>query len=142
MYQTIRYNPWEALAKAVYAVDQPLSNSWTRANQCRYPEVDVWESDGRFTVTAELPGVDPDAITVDVDGHELIICGHAPQEDRVNGERERRSERSCGRFSRAVTLPFRADPSQTTAELRDGVLSVHVYQEKTDTFTEAKVTAA
>ncbi len=78
----------------------------------RGPTINVWSDADTLHVTAEVPGIDPDKITINVLGDTLTISG-------TRGEGQSASE-----FTRSFQLPFRVDPDRTTAQVRDGVLAV------------------
>ncbi len=91
-----------------------------------HPVVDVYENDDAYIVKAELPGVDKDQITVDVDGRVLTLKGERKYEDEVKEGNYYRRERAYGSFQRAFTLPEDVDPDAIKAEYKDGVLKVQV----------------
>jgi HSP20 family protein len=90
------------------------------------PRVDFVDENGAFLLTAELPGIDPDAVEIDVEGNVLTMKGEKKVEREHKDERIQLSERRYGAFERSFTLPSTADPEQITAEFRQGVLTVHI----------------
>ena len=92
------------------------------------PPVNVAETADSILVTAELPGVSPEDVDIQVEEHVLTIRGEK-QEEREEREAERHmhiSERIMGSFSRAFTLPRKADVEGITADFGDGLLKVSV----------------
>ena len=77
------------------------------------------------TIRAEVPGVDPSAIKIDVDGRTLTISGERTEEKRAEG-RYRVRERRFGKFSRSFDLTDDLDANTIDASCRDGVLTVHI----------------
>ncbi len=90
------------------------------------PHVDFTESEGEFVLTAELPGVDPDDVHIDLDANVLTLKGEKREERQEESERLRLSERRYGSFERSFTLPRTADPENVSADFRNGVLRVHI----------------
>jgi len=90
------------------------------------PAVDVTESDGEYTITAELPGVKKDDVTVEVDQHVLTLRGEKKSEREETKEKARILERTYGAFTRSFTLPADADEERLTADFKDGVLKITV----------------
>jgi HSP20 family protein len=90
------------------------------------PAVDVYENDEAIIVKAELPGVDKNQITVDVEGRVLTIKGERKYENEVKEDNYYRRERSYGSFHRAFTLPDDVDPDAIKADYKDGVLKIQV----------------
>ena len=90
------------------------------------PAIDVFETPGEVVIEAELPGVDPAAITV-IASEGLIVIEGTKEEDpgpgRVNFIC---MERSFGPFRRAVLAGKAVDTTRATATYRDGVLQVRV----------------
>ncbi|MBS7456295.1 Hsp20/alpha crystallin family protein [Coralloluteibacterium stylophorae] len=88
------------------------------------PRVDIREEAGRFVILADLPGVDPQSIEVQMDAGELTISGERAIEAPGEGARTLRSERSQGTFQRRFTLPDSVDADGIVATGRHGVLEV------------------
>jgi HSP20 family protein len=90
------------------------------------PSLELHDTDGKVTVTAELPGVDEKDINVSVDDQMLTISGEKKSEvEHKDGDRYR-SERSYGKFSRSVSLPFAIDPGKVDARFDKGVLTLKI----------------
>ena len=90
------------------------------------PAVDVVEHKDRFVVRADLPGVDPAAIDVSMDGGVLSISGERHAEDRSDVDGVARYERFSGRFYRRFTLPETANADGITAKSANGILEISI----------------
>ena len=88
------------------------------------PLVDIEETEDAWIVEAELPGVKPEDVNVEVRGSELAISGEI-KERRREGILRRRT-RKTGEFDYHITLPGDADAEHIEADLRDGVLTVRI----------------
>ena len=88
------------------------------------PALDVAEAKDTITVTAELPGVDPQEIAVTLDGDVLTLKGEKESEREEKDERRHRVERSWGTFTRTVRLPAPVDPAMVTATFKNGVVTI------------------
>ena len=88
------------------------------------PLVDIEETDDAWIVEADVPGVKPEDVNVEVRGSELAISGEIKEREREGILRRR--TRKTGEFDYHITLPGDADAEQIEAELRDGVLSVRI----------------
>ncbi len=84
------------------------------------PAVDIIEDDKSFVIKAELPEVDKEDVSVNVDKNILTISGERKSE--VKDEKEHRIERSYGSFSRSFSLPDNIDDSKIKAESKNGML--------------------
>ena len=92
------------------------------------PVADVYEKPDEYVVVLDLPGIDRDALEINLENERLLIKG-----TRVtsNGEQsQRRAERPHGKFNRSFGLPAAIDPERIQAEYKDGVLSVHLPKRK------------
>jgi len=88
------------------------------------PKMDVLEADDHYRLRIDLPGVDRKHVTINAESRRLIIRGERQYETRQNEETVLRTERTQGRFYRAVTLPVDVDPNQAKAQFNNGVLTV------------------
>jgi len=92
-----------------------------------YPAVNLYESDGGYVLTAELPGVRPEDIEISVEGERITLRGKReityPKDERTSLHRR---ERQAGMFRRSIQLPVAIDPEKTDAVHRNGVLTLRV----------------
>jgi HSP20 family protein len=88
------------------------------------PAVDIEETEDAWIVEAELPGVRPEDVNVEVRGAELAISGEINEREREGILRRR--TRKTGEFDYHITLPGEADADQIEAKLHDGILSVRI----------------
>lgn len=89
------------------------------------PPVDVFETDEKYVVTAELPGLAREDIQIELREGELTIRGQRP-DPGVPPNAYQQLERLQGPFARAFLFaePLAAD--EISAEFKDGVLQVIV----------------
>jgi len=88
-------------------------------------KVDISESDNAYTISAEMPGVNKDAIHVTVDNNVVTISAEVKQEDvKREGEKVLHSERYFGAVSRSFALPGDVDEGGATAKFENGVLTL------------------
>jgi len=90
------------------------------------PVVDVRETKDAIEVVAELPGMRPDDVEVNIENNILSISGEKKQEV-TEGSPEAEYhliERRCGRFERSFTLPRTVDAGKIAAKFTDGLLTV------------------
>jgi len=89
------------------------------------PRVDIREEAERFVILADLPGVDPAQIEVNMDKGILSIKGERKPEE-ADGKRYSRQERAQGVFFRRFALPESANPDGIGATGRNGVLEISI----------------
>ena len=90
------------------------------------PRIDMHEENGELCLRADLPGMQPQELDVRVDGDMLTISGERKSEQNRNERDYHVMERSHGRFHRSIQLPFSPNPDEVRAEVRHGVLEVHI----------------
>lgn len=87
--------------------------------------VDVKETDGNYTVQAEVPGVSKGDIHVSIDGNAVTVRAEVKQQDSSGkDEKVLRSERYFGAVSRSFQLPVDIDQTQAKAKYDNGVLTL------------------
>jgi len=113
-----------ALSSPTFGTDR---DSWRRTTPSLTewaPQVEVFRKDDKLVVRADLPGLNKDDVTVEVDNDVLTISGERREEREENRDDYYRSERSYGQFYRAIPLPDGIDDSKCDASFKDGVLEV------------------
>ena len=90
------------------------------------PAVEVSESNGKLRVQAELPGLSPEDVRVEIGDNEIVIQGERRIEHEENRRGVRRTEREYGVFYRTIPLPEGAKVDQAKASFRNGLLEVTV----------------
>lgn len=106
------------------------------------PRVDVKEEAGRFVIYADLPGIDPADIEVQMDKGILSIKGERKSDATGETERFSRIERRYGSFHRRFALPDSADAEGVSAHGRNGVLEVVIPKKPETTPRRIQVDAA
>jgi HSP20 family protein len=90
------------------------------------PAVDVVEEIDRFVLRADLPGVNPDNITINMENGALSLAGERQTEKAENVAGMHRFERSSGKFYRRFSLPESADADNISAKSSNGILEVNI----------------
>jgi len=102
--------------------DTPAPAEGTREGIYYRPRVDIYETEKELTLLADLPGVDPKDLEIDLRDDTLTILGTAEVEDE-----ERRyilREYGVGNFQRQFTLSEVIDQEKISAKLTNGVLTL------------------
>lgn len=97
----------------------------TRPGPVFTPAVDIFENAEAITVLADLPGVTPDTLSIDLDDGKLTIVGHC---DTLAGEGEADvfREYEGGTYSRTFTLSEVVNQAGINASIADGVLRLEL----------------
>jgi HSP20 family protein len=93
--------------------------SWT-------PAVDVMRDNGNLVVRADIPGITPDEVKIEVEDDILTVSGAHEAETERKDEHYVRRERRYGSFMRSMALPPGVDPKQIKARTKDGVVEVTI----------------
>jgi len=88
------------------------------------PQVDIADRDGKLIISADLPGMTKDDVSVDITEHSLVIEGERRYEHQENQNGVYRSERNYGHFRREIPLPEGVSSENATATFKNGVLQV------------------
>ena len=88
------------------------------------PPLEVKHKEGKFIVTAELPGLAKEDVKVEVLEDALVIEGERKHAKEEKEEGFYRSERYYGKFYRSIPLPKGAKADLIKAELTNGILEV------------------
>jgi HSP20 family protein len=118
-------NPFSLMRRLTDEMDRAFSRFFAgEEGELWAPAIEVLEKDGHLQVRAELPGLKPEDVKVEVTDDSLIIQGERKfeQEERRGGFY--RSERRYGKFYREIPLPEGAKADEAKATFRDGVLEV------------------
>ena len=123
--------PFSLLRRLQEDMDQLLGNfvntgqSGTAASLL-VPPIEVSEQDGKFVISAEIPGVNEQDIEIEAADDALVLHGVKQQERREGDGGTQRTERFYGEFYRVVPLPEGADPERANARFENGVLRIEV----------------
>ena len=93
--------------------------SWT-------PSVDVIESEDAIELKADLAGMEPADISIEVQDNVLTVSGERRFQEEVKEDKYYRIERRYGSFSRTLVLPRAVDEDGIKARYANGLLEVTV----------------
>jgi HSP20 family protein len=96
----------------------------TRPSVWFTPRFDLYETENEYALTGDLPGVAPQDLDVKFENQELTI--HGAVAGRCHGGTCFAEEYGVGDFRRSFSVGELIDGSQISAELKDGVLTVHL----------------
>lgn len=100
---------------------KPVNNAAATANLM----VDILDSGDSYRLHADLAGVEKENIEVDIDGAVVSLRAEIKQPaDRKEDVKVLHSERQYGAVSRRFELPVEIDADRSTAEYKNGVLTL------------------
>lgn len=88
------------------------------------PRIDIWEGEGELVLQADMPGVQPDKVDIRFENRELTIRGEVSPS--AVSERLLVNEFSMGDFHRTFSIGEAIDTEKISAEMNNGVLTLHL----------------
>jgi HSP20 family protein len=107
-------------------LERPVPDARRRAGFS--PAVDVYYmgEPPRAVVRAELAGIDPDTIALEIQGRQLVLAGHRRSAAADEGRVYQQVEIAHGPFRRVVSLGADVLPEQARAVYEDGILRIEL----------------
>ncbi len=97
-----------------------------------FPAINIWTSEDKLIITAELPGINADDIDLNITADSLTLSGERKQEQMGDEVKYHRQERSYGKFTRTIQLPFMVDPDKAQAVFKNGILEISLVRAEVD----------
>ena len=124
-------NPFTLMRRMSEEMDRVFGQAFGQTSGGRggggwYPAVEVAEQNGQLQVHAELPGLKPEDVKVEITDDALIIRGERKYEREHQVGKAYRSERRYGEFYREIALPEGVKADQAKAQFNNGLLEVTV----------------
>jgi len=124
-------DPWSTLREFQSEMDRLFAGPGVMTGG-GFPRVNVWSSDEKVVVAAELPGIDPDTVDISVMHNTLTIKGERKIEAPEKGAEWERRERFTGPFTRTFELPFAINSDGVRAEYQRGILLITLPRAEAD----------
>jgi len=132
MYQLSRLNnhrphnadPFAQIARDFFGL--PIATTSKTDTAFNVPNLDLVESENRYTLRADLPGIAED--NLEITFHEGVLSIHGTRSEETVTEEANVlvSERKFGDFQRRLKLPKDANPDRIEAKLDAGVLTISI----------------
>jgi HSP20 family protein len=125
----VRWEPFRdltSLSELSRLMSGMLEGQAPRTPQSWVPPLDVWETELEIVYAFDLPGIEQERISLEVQDDTLTVSAERERVSQESSDRYFRFERRYGTFTRAVGLPQGVDEDKIRAEYHDGVLEVHV----------------
>ncbi len=90
------------------------------------PSFNMYEKEGVYYVTADLPGVNREDISIGLKNNVITISGKKQTDVEEKGVNYYIRESSSGSFSRSFNMPGEVEAEKVEAVFKDGVLTVTV----------------
>jgi HSP20 family protein len=122
----IRWEPFREMSTLQGRMDRLFDQVWGGRQESWLPAVDVFDTKESVVLKAEIAGMDPDDIQIEIEDNVLTIKGERKFEEKVDEERYYRVERRFGSFQRSLALPQGVKADDIVAAYEDGILTVTV----------------
>lgn len=90
------------------------------------PSIDISETEDQFLISAELPGMKKEDISINLSNSRLAISGERSLKEEEQGKKFHRVETSYGSFERSFQLPDNVDPESISAAYENGLLNISI----------------
>lgn len=90
------------------------------------PRINLVETEHGYEVSAELPGLNPEDVKVELENGQLMISGEVKSESGEEGKTFHQVERWYGQFQRLLNVPDTLDEQHIEAEFTNGVLRIQL----------------
>ena len=138
-----RWNPFAEIAELRTRLDGVFDDLGGHPLVAWRPAIDVLRRDDTLVVRADLPGLTPEEVKIEVEDGVLTVSGeHQEDISDSDGGRYVRRERRFGAFSRSIPMPAGVDAQAIKAQTRDGVVEVTVPLPSGATTQKVEITPA
>jgi HSP20 family protein len=120
-----RWEPFAELGELRSRFDRMFSDLLD-SERTWIPAIDVVKDGNDLVVRADVPGIKPDDVKIEVENDILTVSGEHEETKEETDEQYLRRERRYGSFSRSMALPAGVDAKQIKAVTRDGVVEVTI----------------
>jgi HSP20 family protein len=103
-----------------------LLSDGPEARPTEYPPLNVWVSEDKAVVVAEVPGVAPDDLDVQIINQTLTLKTKREADKLSEGQTWHRRERGHGQFTRSLELPYSVDSDKVQASFSQGILKIEL----------------
>jgi HSP20 family protein len=119
----LRFDPFsdiDALTRSL------LTGQTGSARSPRFMPMDLYKVDDHYVLTADLPGVDPGSVDVNIDNGTMTVTAHRTAAPADNAVQWLTNERFFGTYRRQLSLGEGVDASAISATYENGVLSITI----------------
>ena len=122
----VRWDPFREMMNVQDEINRAFGSFIGERKTSWLPSIDVYDDKEEVVLKADLPGVKPDDVDVEIDENVLTVRGQRAADHETNPERFYRIERPTGAFERSIALPQGVRSENVEAAFADGILTVRV----------------
>ena len=121
-----RWDPFPELGSLRTGLDRVFGDWFDSRGHIRPPEIDVVRDNGNLVVRADMPGIKPDEVKIEIEDEILTVSGeHQETKDEKEANYMRR-ERRYASFYRSLVLPAGVVATDIKAKTHDGIVEVTI----------------
>lgn len=121
-----RWEPFAELGELRTRFDRMFDELAEGRERTWRPAVDVVQDNGNLVVRADVPGIKPEEVTIEVENDILTVSGSHEEKKEEKDKQYLRRERRFGSFHRSMALPAGVDAKKIKATTHDGVVEVKI----------------
>jgi HSP20 family protein len=121
-----RWEPFAELGELRSRLDRMFEDGIDSGKRTWVPAIDVMRENGNLLVRADIPGIKPEEVKIEVEDDILTVSGQHEEHKEEKDENYLRRERRYGSFVRSLALPAGVDAKKIKAKTRDGVVEVTI----------------
>ncbi len=115
---------WKEMERLRREMDNIFSGFSRTAVAATYPLINVYEDKDKLVVTAELPGMTKEKVSITFSDGVLTISGKQEQPESVKNMNAVRKERIDGEFEKSLNIPVKVDQDKISASFSNGILTI------------------
>lgn len=115
---------WREMDRLRKDMDGLFSNYNQSVASTTYPLVNVYEDPDNLVLTAELPGMTSNKVSITYSDGVLTISGKQELPDKVKKLTAIRQERNEGAFEKSISIPSKIVQEKINATFKDGILVI------------------
>jgi HSP20 family protein len=129
-FRTGGWDPFHELGRLQEEVNRLFSN--VAPSSPESPPLNLYAGRDDVIITAEVPGTEPEDVKISVVESTVTLTLSRKLEPEGPGRSFHRRERTDGRATRTLQLPFRVDADRVEATIRNGILQVRLPRSEAD----------
>ena len=122
----VRWEPFAELGELRNHLDRMFGGLAEGRPRPWAPAIDVERANGSLVMRADVPGIKPEEVKIEVENDILTVSGAHGEQKEEKDKQYLRRERRYGSFTRSMALPPGVDAKKIKAKTRDGVVEVTI----------------
>jgi HSP20 family protein len=121
-----RWEPFAELGELRSRFDRMFDDLIDGRERAWTPAIDVVRDNGNLVVRADVPGMKPEEVKIEIEDEILTVSGEHEEEKEEKDKRYLRHERRYGSFRRSLALPAGVEAKEIKATTHDGIVEVTI----------------